>query len=452
MNAWLADAIWRGGKWESGVAMIAGEDGRIARFSSDVSDLKHAARLSGRVMLPGLVNTHSHAFQRLIRGRTERRSGAGPGQDTFWTWREAMYRAANLLSPEALFHIARMAYLEMLLSGITTVGEFHYLHHAPDGSPYPVRNMLALQVIRAAERNGLRIALLRTAYARGGQPRFLTPRVEDFISDTSALSKLCTNDRAWVGVAPHSVRAVPLDYLVRVVEYARAKALPVHMHLAEQPAEVESCVAEYGLRPVALLDKNGILDHRFTAIHAIQVNDDEIGKLGAARSQVCVCPTTERNLGDGICPADKLLGSGVGLALGSDSNVQINLLEDARELEYHLRLERLERVILDRENLAARLFTCATETGATSLSSPGGKFETGRAADFFTVDLNNPSIAGADAGSLMSNIVFSLERTAVRDVYVDGNCIVRDGHHRFEDEIVRNFAEVQHLLWSNARV
>lgn len=449
MTGWLPDLIWLGGKFESGVALIADAEGTIARISDDPADLNQAERLPGRAMLPGLVNAHSHAFQRVIRGRTENR-GSSSGPDTFWTWRETMYRAANLLSPEALYHAARMAFLEMLLGGITTVGEFHYLQLTAEGSPYPDRNALALEIIRAAEETGLRIALLRAAYVRGGQPRFLTPRVEDFISDTRALLERINSSRAWVGIAPHSVRAVPLDYLLRVTEYARAHSLPVHMHVAEQPAEVEGCLTEYGLRPVALLEKHGILDQRFTAIHAIHVDEEEIDQLGSARSFVCACPTTERNLGDGISPVDRFIRAGTGIALGSDSNVQIDLLEDARELEYHLRLQRLERVVMEREDLAARLFVCATEGGAASLASPGGKLAAGRAADFFTVDLDHPSIAGADRASLMSNIVFSLQPAAVLEVFVSGKCIVRDGHHKFEDDIVRNFAEVQRTLWASA--
>ena len=450
MTAWLPDYIWREGAFESGVAMSADSSGRITDFSSDAADLAQAARLPGCALLPGLINAHSHAFQRVIRGRTEQPSGAS--RDTFWTWREAMYRAANLLSPEALYHAARMAFLEMLLSGITTVGEFHYLHHDPAGRPYEDRNLLALQMLRAAEDTGLRIALLRAAYVRGGQPRFLTPRLEDFVADTEALSGRCKPGRSWVGIAPHSIRAVPLDYLLELGRYARAKALPVHMHVAEQPAEVEACIAEYGMPPVALLHHHGILDERFTAIHAIHVTEQEIHQLGAARSMVCACPTTERNLGDGTCPADRLTRAGVRIAVGSDSNIQIDLLEDARELEYHLRLERLERVVLEPEALAPRLLGCATESGAASLAAPGGKLEVGRPADFFTVDLNDPSIAGADAESLAGNIVFSLQRTAVRDVYIAGQCIVRDGHHKLEEQILKNFADVQRGLSSSHRL
>jgi len=441
--------------------MFLDEDGQITRFSQDRADLAKAQRLPGRAILPGLVNAHSHAFQRLVRGRTEHRTTAQ--RDTFWTWRESMYCAANLVSPEALSCAARMAYLEMLLGGVTTVGEFHYIHHGPGGVPYENRNLMALELLGAAGTTGLRIALLRTAYVRAGhgkpadpaQARFLTSDVEDFMADTDALraevQTVCKPGRGWVGVAPHSVRAVPVHYLRELVRYARVNGMPVHMHVAEQLAEVAECVEEHGLPPVALLHEHGLLDGRFTGIHAIHVTDQEIDYLAAASATVCACPITERNLGDGIAPADQWVDAGVRFCLGSDSNVQIDLLEDARSLEYDLRTKLLERVVLARDSsaeaLAKLLLTSATQTGAQSLGAPGGKLEVGRPADFFTVDLNDPSIAGATEASLLSHIVFSMERTAIRDVCVGGKLVVRDGRHALGEEIVREFAAVQRNLW-----
>jgi formimidoylglutamate deiminase len=453
-NGWLPDLIYTDGTFQSGLAMFADANGRIARFSSAPADLATAQRMAGKAILPGLVNGHSHAFQRVLRGRTEHRTAAA--RDSFWTWRESMYHAANHLSPEALYRASRMAFLEMVLSGVTTVGEFHYLHHAPNGAPYQDRNELAYQVVRAATDTGLRIALLRTAYARSGwrkpaepgQTRFLTPRVEDFIADTEALRARISGARyregAWVGVAPHSLRAVPLEYLLDVKAYARTRPMPVHMHVSEQPADVEACLAEYGARPVELLDRNGLLDTNFTAVHAIHVTGDEISSLTRAHATVCACPTTERNLGDGTAPAGEFWKAQVRVSLGSDSNVQINLLEDARSLEYHLRMLQLERAVLP----AKHLFHCATEAGSNSVGGPGGSLEPGRAADFFTVALDDPSIAGADSESLLTHIVFSAERTAVRDVAVGGKFVLLDGRHPLADEIVQEFASVQRGLWS----
>ena len=440
-TGWLADWIYARGEFQSGLAMFADATGAITRFSAAPEDLAQAQRLPGKALLPGLVNGHSHAFQRVLRGSTEHPTSAH--RDSFWTWRESMYFAANRLSPQDLYHASRMAFLEMALAGITTVGEFHYLHGA-----------LASLVIRAARETGLRIALLRTAYARSGwnqppnpgQAPFLTPRVEDFIADTEALrASLSPGDQGhvWVGVAPHSLRAVPLKYVLEALKYAKMHQMPVHMHVSEQPADVESCISEHGMRPVELLDRNGLLGPGFTAVHAIHVTQEEIFALARTGSIVCACPTTERNLGDGPVPADRLSAAGVRISLGSDSNVQIDLLEDARELEYHLRMEKLERALL----AAKTLFFCATEAGAASLAAPGGSLEPGRAADFFTVALDDPSLAGASPESLLSHIVFSAGRGAVRDVVVGGRFIVRDGVHPLAGEIVREFSRMQAELW-----
>src|SRR5579885_2076043 len=227
---------------------------------------------------------------------------------------------------------------------------------------------------------------------------------------------------------------------------ARQNRLRTHMHVAEQPAEVEACLAEHGCRPVELLDREGLLDARFTAIHAIHITPEEAGFLG--KSHVCACPTSERNLGDGAVAADLLYNAGAKICFGTDSNIQIDILEDARLLEYHLRMNKLERVVLSKsDDLARRLFQSATESGADSLGSPGGKLEAGRAADFFTIDLNDFSVAGAEASSLLDHVVFSLERTAIRDVFVGGKRLVEDGRHPAQEEVVRRFARIQRSLW-----
>jgi formimidoylglutamate deiminase len=384
-----------------------------------------------------MVNAHSHAFQRVIRGRTEHRSEHST--DSFWTWREQMYAAANRLEPEEIYDVSRMAFLEMALTGITAVGEFHYIHHQRDGSPYSDPNLLEREVIRAARDVGIRIALLRVAYARAGyqtepnplQIRFIEQTPDVYLKHLEQLlgAPELSDGTAWVGVAPHSVRAVPLDYLKTIVTFANERALPVHMHVAEQPAEVSACIEEYGRSPVALLETEGLLSKRFTAVHAIHVTPKAIASLARAGAFVCACPTTERNLGDGVVPVDAYLDAGVRISLGSDSQIQIDLLEDARELEYHLRLQKMQRNVLAPE-LARKLFDCATINGAVSIGlHGGGKIEVGSPADFFTVDLEDLSIAGADPDSLLTNIVFSLSRTAVRDVVVGGKQIISHGLH-----------------------
>ncbi|HEX5888651.1 MAG TPA: formimidoylglutamate deiminase, partial [Pyrinomonadaceae bacterium] len=370
-QAWLPDLIYADGRFQSDVALVCDET--VVRLAP-AGEVHDPIRLSKRALLPGLINAHSHAFQRVIRGRTERRSQHTT--DSFWTWREQMYAAANRLSPEDIYAASRMAFLEMALSGITAVGEFHYIHHAPDGSRYADPNLLEREVIRAARDVGVRIALLRVAYARAGYQREPNPQQVRFIEDSperylKSLEELLTapelkDGMAWAGVAPHSVRAVPLDYLKTIVAYANERGLVVHMHVAEQTAEVEACIEEYGRSPVALLDTEGLLSERFTAVHAIHVTPKAISALARAQANVCACPTTERNLGDGVVPVDAYFNAGVPVSLGTDSQTQIDLLEDARELEYHLRLHRTARNILapndetDESALARRLFACAT--------------------------------------------------------------------------------------------
>lgn len=493
-NTFLPDLLYTGGRFRRGLALVCDVAGRVARVAraEELGEGVEVVRLPGRAMLPGMVNAHSHAFQRVIRGRTEYRGASTEGaRDSFWTWREQMYAAASRLTPEDIYDASRMAFLEMALSGITTVGEFHYLHRTPEGAEYDDPNLLAKQVVRAARDVGVRIALLRVAYARAGylkepdprQLRFIEPDAETFVRHAGALDDELmkedgvgggletTGDRtAWVGVAPHSVRAVPVEYLRALRDFASGESLAVHMHVAEQPAEIEACLAETGRTPVALLADEGLLGPRFTGVHAVHVTNREIEQMRDARACVCACPTTERNLGDGVVPADLLFEQGVAVALGTDSHTQIDLLEDARELEYHLRLTRLERNVLaparreiEDENgsgsnvdsdddaarassLAARLFKCASVTGARSVGANAGEFTQGKSADFFTVDLEDPSIAGASAEDLLPAIVFSLARAGIRDTAVGGRLIVEGSRHAAQDEIVSRFKSLQQKL------
>ena len=462
-TTWLPDLIYANGRFQRDLALICDDAGLIVRLAP-AGEVANPTRLANRAMLPGLANAHSHAFQRVLRGRTEHRTANQ--QDSFWTWREMMYSAAARLTPEDIYDASRMAFLEMILGGITAVGEFHYLHHSPDGVPYDDPNLLAKEVVRAARDVGLRIALLRVAYARAGfqtepnprQARFVEPDPETYLRNVEKLiGDLDGTVSAWVGLAPHSVRAVPLEYLRQVVAYANERELPLHMHVAEQMAEVSACIQEYGRSPVALLETEGLLSDHFTAIHAIHVTPKAIATLGRAGATVCACPTTERNLGDGVIPADAYFKEGVSMALGTDSHAQIDLLEDARELEYHLRLQRMERAVLagtlheagaGAAVLAARLFDCATINGAKSIGAPVGTLEPGRPADFFTVDLDDPSIAGASPDDLLASIVFSLSRTAVREVVVGGKQMVSEGRHQEQEKIVERFSRLQEKLWT----
>ncbi len=417
--------------------------------------------MPGKALLPGFVNVHSHSFQRLIRGKSESRFVSGRD---FWSWRGTMYHAASQLGPHDVYDVARMAFLEMALAGTTTVGEFHYLHNAPDGRPYDDPNLLSKQVIAAAQSIGIRIVLLRTAYLRSGhnlprdpgQIRFFES-TNAFLENIGALVQHYSSSSSEVrfGVAPHSIRAVALSDLKEIAAWTRDNNLPLHMHVSEQIAENTACLGEYGLTPVALLNRERLLGPDFTAVHAIHLSSDEIAMFAAANSTICSCPTTERNLGDGIFAADHVMAAGIRVALGSDSQAQIDPLEDARELDYHLRLQQQERAMLDQiagKTLATALFECATVQGASALALPGGGLTPGSFADFFTVDLNDVSIAGHSAEDLLPMIVFSLNRSAIRDVVVNGRYVLRDQKHVYQDEIVSRYKEVQQKVWPTERI
>jgi formimidoylglutamate deiminase len=459
-KGWWADYLYLDGQIVTDCSLFADEEGTITRFSFDPADLANARRLKRRLVIPGLVNGHSHTFQRVIRGRTEFRADAQP--DTFWTWREKMYRAASRLEPDAVHTAACMAFLEMALAGITSVGEFHYLHHQPGGTPYSDRNLLGKLIVQAARDVGIRLTLLRTAYHRAGfktslspaQARFITVDPDKFIQDTETLASWIQQEQPGqpvaLGVAAHSLRAVPLDYLHRVAEYGRQNDFPLHMHVAEQPGEVKQCLAEHGRTPLKVLQDEGILGDRFTAIHAIHISEDEARFLGRSGSSVCACPTSERNLADGAVPAHWLLRESCGISLGSDSQIQIDLFEDARLIEYHLRMARLERVLLASgtgHELGRRLFAMATNGGAHSLCLPVGELAVGRPADFVAIDLDDPSVAGGEPDALLENLVFSANRGAVREVFVQGRAIIEEGHHRDQETISEKFGQLQKHLW-----
>jgi len=374
-----------------------------------------------------------------------------------------MYHAAAQLSPQDVYDVARMTFLEMALAGITTVGEFHYLHNAPDGRPYDDPNLLSKMVIAAAQSVGVRIVLLRTAYLRSGyrvatdpgQIRFFES-TKNFLANAEALLNAYSNNsrgEVRVGIAPHSVRAVPLEDLRELAAWSNEKKLPVHMHISEQVAENEACLSEHGVTPVGLLAREGLLTPNLTAVHAIHITDEEIRMMADAGAAICSCPTTERNLGDGIVAADEVMQAGIPIAFGSDSQAQINPLEDARELDYHLRLSHQERAVLDQihdQPLAPRLLNCATIHGARSLGFAGGELVDGAPADFFTVDLDHPSIVGNSPEDLLSILVFGLGPAAIRDVAVNGKLIVRDGKHELEEEIIGQYKEVYRKVWGTA--
>lgn len=451
------DLLFAEGRFESGAAVVVNSSGRIERISRTRENKPGVTvyPLRGKALMPAFTNVHSHAFQRLIRGRTEsRRSG---GRD-FWTWRAAMYYAAGTLTPEQMYHVARMAFLEMALAGTTTVGEFHYVHRGSDGGAYPDSNEMAHRIIAAARSVGIRIALLRSAYQRAGfelppdpsQTRFLES-TEEFLDNIDALTASYHSEESWIGAAPHSVRALPLSAIEQISEWTRAHNLPLHMHVSEQVAEVDACQREYGTTPVRLLAKKGLMGSDFTAIHAIHIDADEMDLLAKSGATICSCPTTERNLGDGIFPAREVMQRGIPIAFGSDSQTQIEPWEDARELDYHLRLQQQQRSLLDGidgEEMSAHLFRCATMNGAAALKCDAGEIAPGKLADFFTVDLNDPSMAGADGENLLQAIIFGMDRSAIADVTVSGEFIVRDHCHVAQTEILNQYKEIAREVWN----
>ncbi len=455
-HLYRADLVYLNGEFKSDCGLLVGDDGRITAVV-DVAEGQgdETTLLKGKAILPGFANAHSHTFQRLIRGRTETRGASG---DDFWTWREAMYRAALSVDPEDVYRVARMTFLEMVMAGTTTVGEFHYLHRAQGGSAYDDPNLLCKQIIAAAKSVGLRIALLRVAYARAGfelpphpgQARFYeSPR--EYLDNTAALAtELIGDNYAWLGVAPHSIRAVPLAQLEEAIVWARERQLPIHMHAAEQTAELDACQREYRATPIELLARRGLLSDKLTLVHAIHITEAESDSLAAANTIICSCPTTERNLGDGIIDAARTAARGIRFAFGSDSQAQIDPLEDARELEYHLRLQIQKRVVLDEigaSNLSHRLFHYATVGGAEALGFNSGTLAVGRPADFFGIDLDDISIAGNSAADLLPIVVFGLSRPAIKDVIVAGKHILKDGSHELQHEIVEQYKEVYRKVW-----
>jgi formimidoylglutamate deiminase len=451
----VADLTWREGAFRSDLAVEIGADGRIVR----VAPAREIAgpgpeRLTRRALLPGFVNTHSHAFQRLLRGRVQWRP-AGAEAD-FWSWRRSMVTLALELSPDDVESVSRFAFLEMLHAGITTVGEFHYLRRDTDGRPYADPHEIAERVVAAARDVGLRITLLDAAYATGGieapielsQRRFATPDLEAFLAGTDELrGRFAGVPSVTVGIAPHSVRAVPRSWLGAMAEWAAQRSAPLHAHVSEQAAEVEACAAAYGRRPVELLSDEGALGPGFTAVHATHVDSAEIELLAAAGVTVCACPTTERDLGDGILPAAELVAAGVEIALGTDSQVVIDPFEEMRALEGHERLRSGRRVVLgavrgDRLESAPALLAMAAEAGSHSLGLGAGRIEADAWADLVGVDLDHPALAGAREDTLAAMLALSAPANVVADVWVAGERRLEGRGHPLDEEAAAAYAAV----------
>jgi formiminoglutamate deiminase len=425
MTSYWCELAWLGGEQaEPGVVIdVAGE--RIGSLATGiVGPPPDATRLDG-LTIPGLANAHSHAFQRALRGRTQ--AGAG----TFWTWREQMYGAAAVLDPDGYRALARGTFGEMALAGITAVGEFHYLHHGPGGVPYADPNAMGSALIEAAAEAGIRITLLDACFLRGGigvelddvQRRFADRSADAWRERVEALSDGPT---ARVGGAIHSVRAVDPEAAGAVAAWAEERSRPLHAHVSEQPAENDACVDAYGVTPTALLDSTGALSERFTAVHATHLADNDFELLGTSGAGCCVCPTTERDLGDGVAPARRMAEAGARLSLGTDSNAVIDMFEEARAVELDERLATGTRG----RHRAADLLRAATEDGHASVGWPeAGRFAPGALADLATVSLDSARLAGTEPEHAIESLVFAAAPSDVRDVMVGGQFVVRDGAH-----------------------
>jgi formiminoglutamate deiminase len=371
----------------------------------------------GTIRLPALASAHSHAFQRALRGLAQRPTHSS---DDFWTWRGQMYALASSLTPESIHAVSLTAFRELARAGVRTVGEFHYVHHQPDGTPYDDRTILADTVIDAAKQAGLRIALLRAAYHRAGpgkppephQRRFCDPDVDLVLRDVDTLRARWQGDPdVRIGLAPHSIRAVPPDWLVPLAEYAGKSALPFHMHVAEQPREVAECLLESRRRPVELFADRGVLSDRFVAVHATHLDPHEARLLGSARSFACVCATTERDLGDGLPDLTALRSAGVRLCIGGDSHVVIDPIDDLRALETHERLRTRTRVTFRpaQGTPAEQLWREGSIEGAAACGFDGAGGEV-------VVRADHPAIALVSEPFLLDAIVFGAPSSIVERV------------------------------------
>ncbi len=389
------------------------------------------------VTMPGMASVHSHAFQRAMRGLTQRQSEK---QGSFWSWRGLMYQLAERLDPETMYAVARLAYLELALSGVTLVGEFHYVHHDENGRPYNNRTELADAVIRAATDVGIRICLIRTAYMRGGyqqelapaQRRFSDPDVDLGLQDVAQLQQqYADHPLVSVGVAAHSVRAVPIEGIRELADFATQQKLPFHMHVCEQRRELEECVAEHGVTPIQLLHDNGVLSERFVGVHATHLNEAEIGHLGRNHCFVNLCRTTERDLGDGLPATTELVAAGVRLTVGVDSHCCENAFEEVRAIELDERSRTEARTVVGNAPL---LLEAATSNGYESC---GLKLDS--AQDYVSLDRNDLSLVGIGDEFLLDGVVFNGTPRAVERVVVGGEMVVENGRHVKMDEIIEDY-------------
>ena len=434
-RAWLAELAWSPDFGLRADVLIEATGDRLTSVTPDAQPPPGAIRLTGLTM-PGLANAHSHAFHRALRGITQASRG------TFWTWRERMYEVADRLDPDSYRALATAVYAEMALAGISCVGEFHYLHHGRGGTPYADPNQMGRSLIEAASQAGIRITLLDACYLSGGlsadgrpqplagaQLRFGDADGAAWAARADALGQDAVgglSPHARVGAAIHSVRAVPPEQMPEVVGWSHRYGAPLHAHVSEQVAENRACLAAYRATPAEVLSAAGALGPRGTAVHATHLTGGDVALLGESREYVCMCPTTEADLADGIGPAYELASAGSPVTLGSDSQAIVDILEEARRVELGERLASQERGCFTAVDLA----TAATTAGHASLGWPeAGDLVAGGLADFCTVALDSPRTAGADKATALESVIFGASAADVRHLVVGGRDIVADGRH-----------------------
>jgi formimidoylglutamate deiminase len=433
--------------WAHGARVEIGADGRIAAVETDAD---RRASHDVDVLLPAPVNAHSHSFQRAMAGLAEARAGAH--HDSFWTWRELMYRFLNRLDPDHVEAIAAFVQMEMLEAGYATNVEFHYLHHRPDGAPYARLSEMAERIAAAASESGAGLTLLPVHYEFGGcDGRPLAESQRRFGNDADRFARLVADCRAAVsavgpdarlGVAPHSLRAVGPEGMAQTSDLAGDG--PLHMHLAEQQAEVDEVHATYGQRPVAWLLDNAEVSSRWCLIHCTQLTPEETRALAATGAIAGLCPITESNLGDGIFEGARWLDAGGAIAVGSDSNIRVSLTEELRTLEYSQRLKHGARAVLGTPDRSPgrRLFDAVCLGGARAAGRDTGRIECGAWADLVALDTAHPDMDGLVGDAILDTLIFAGDDRAVCDVWAAGRHMVAKGRHLRRDEITQAYARV----------
>ncbi|MGH6894468.1 MAG: formimidoylglutamate deiminase [Dongiaceae bacterium] len=438
--AWLADG------WQADVRIEIGADGAITAVSQGAAQ-PGDQRVAGP-LLPGMPNLHSHAFQRAMAGLAE--EALNP-EDSFWTWRELMYRLVGRLTPEHVQAIATHLYIEMLKGGYTSVAEFHYLHHQPGGAPYASLAEMAERIAVAAQASGIGLTLLPTFYAHGGfggkpladkQLRFRND-VERYLKLADGVQGACKRIGADWGLCFHSLRAATETEMKSVLEAHKGER-PIHIHIAEQTKEVEDCLAWSNRRPVEWLYDKFEIDGRWCLIHATHVTQDEVHVMGHSEAVVGLCPTTEANLGDGLFPAQEHLAANGRIGIGSDSHVSVSALEELRWLEYGQRLKHERRNRLSaggKPEVADMLYSAALQGGAQAMGNQAGAIAAGKRADLVALDGNHPMLAHVIPEKLLGRWLFGGSDAWVKDVMVGGKWVIRDRHHAAEEAVRRAFAK-----------